>query len=79
MTAQGKKDFWNNWDFKTILQIAIIIAGFIVAYTKLEAQVFSNRELYVKDIEYMKEDMRDIKDQLKELTEEIKKINLKSN
>ncbi len=62
-----KSNFWNNWDFKSILQIALLILGFAVAYAKLEAKVESDRLLLEKDIAYIRATLDDLADEIKAL------------
>ncbi|MBK9333847.1 MAG: hypothetical protein IPM96_15930 [Ignavibacteria bacterium] len=68
-------NFWNNWDFKSLLQIVLIVVGLTITYTKLEAQVETNRLLYLKDIEHIYNQMRSIEIELRAVKEELKLLN----
>lgn len=77
MADQNKNNFWNNWDFKSILQILLIVVGFAIAYTKLEAKVENDRLLVTKDVEYLKLAIDHLKDEVKEMAKEIQNLNIK--
>jgi hypothetical protein len=68
--TQEQHNFWNNWDFKTILVILQLIGViWLVAttYTKLEAKVEAHRALVNLEIEDMREDVMQIKIQINEI------------
>lgn len=68
--TQKQHNFWNNWDFKTILVIIQLIGViWLVAttYTKLEAKVEAHRALVNLEIEDMREDVMQIKIQINEI------------
>lgn len=68
--TQQQHNFWNNWDFKTIL-VVIQLIGVIwlvaTTYTKLEAKVEANRALVNQEVEDMRDDIRQIKSEVHEL------------
>lgn len=68
--TQQQHNFWNNWDFKTIL-VVIQLIGVIwlvaTTYTKLEAKVEAHRALVNLEIEDMREDVMQIKIQINEI------------
>lgn len=63
-------EFWNNWDFKTIL-IVLQLVGVIwlvaTTYAKLEAKVESNRSLVNQEVEDLRDDITQIKTQVHEM------------
>lgn len=79
MADQNKNNFWNNWDFKSILQILLIIFGFAIAYTKLEAKVENDKLLLEKDVVYLKSAIDNLGFEIKSMREELKRINPKYN
>ena len=77
------KNFWNNWDFKTIIQIVIIIGGFVYTFATLKSEVNNMGEQRNKDVETVKmvremdlksinENMKEIKDVLKDIRDDLK-------
>lgn len=39
-------NFWNNWGIKDVIQIILIILGFIISFVKLDSRVDSNKEVF---------------------------------
>ena len=68
-------NFWNNWSFKDILQISLIIIGFVIAYTKLEARVDSNERTNKIDMDHLERSLNKIEVRIDKLTDEIKQLN----
>lgn len=73
MQMRQDSNFWNNWDFKSILEIVLIIVGFTIAYTKLEAKVDGDRALFEKDVAYIKGAIDNLGYEVRSLREEINK------
>jgi uncharacterized protein YlxW (UPF0749 family) len=68
--TQRQQNFWNNWDFKTILVVLQLIGViWLVAttYSKLEARVESNRLLLNQEVGDIQDDIRQIKLEVHEL------------
>ena len=68
--SEQSRNFWNNWDFKTILVVLQLIGViWLVAttYSKLEAKVESNRLLLNQEVGNIQEDIRQIKLEVHEL------------
>jgi peptidoglycan hydrolase CwlO-like protein len=68
------KNFWNNWDFKSILQLAIILIGFIVTYTRLDARVESDKKENMIEINYLKERVTRLENGLEKINDKLEKI-----
>ncbi len=68
--TQQQHNFWNNWDFKTIL-VVIQLIGVIwlvaTTYARLEAKVESNRALATQEIDDMRDDIIQIKREVHEM------------
>lgn len=75
MSEQEKQNFWNNWQFKDIITIAVLIITAIVTFTQLQGQVELNRQLSEQRIYYIETKLKEVNDRLKEITEEIKILN----
>lgn len=75
MSEQEKRNFWNNWQLKDIITIALIILGAVISYTQLQAQVELNRQLSEQRMTYIEIKVKEINEGLKEITEEIKMLN----
>lgn len=73
-TKKEKKDFWNNWDFKTIIAILTPIVLFAFGYGNLTSKVDSNKIEADKDrlflIKKMEEMQSEFKDFIKEYRED---------
>lgn len=68
--SEQSRNFWNNWDFKTILVVLQLIGViWLVAttYAKLEARVENNRLLLNQEVGNIQEDIRQIKLEVHEL------------
>lgn len=75
MNETEKRNFWNNWQFKDIITIAVLIITAIVTFTQLQGQVELNRQLSEQRIYYIETKVKEVNDRLKEITEEIKILN----
>ena len=75
MNETEKRNFWNNWQFKDIITIAVLIITAIVTFTQLQGQVELNRQLSEQRIYYIETKLKEVNDRLKEITEEIKILN----
>jgi hypothetical protein len=68
------KNFWNNWDFKALLTLAIIIGGFIYGYGNLNAKVEGNKETGQRERELLLEKISNIDKSLKELKDDFRDL-----
>lgn len=75
MTTETKRGV-VQWFKNNIITIVLIIAGFtltqIQADNKIEAKVETNKALYEKDVEYIKQSIQEIKTDIKEIKKELK-------
>ena len=64
------RNFWNDWDFKSILAIIIPLVAFSFGYGNLTGKVSSIEEKHGEDVRRFQEDVREIKILLKEYIKE---------
>lgn len=73
-----KKNFWNNWDFKTIVLIVIFVSTAIYNQATSNAKVEHLQEQRNKDVETVKlirdNDMKSIGDDIKQLLDMVKEL-----
>lgn len=69
-----KKNFWNNWDLKSIIQIAILLIGFIVTYTRLDARVESDKRENSIELNHLKERVSKLEYSLEKINDKLDKI-----
>lgn len=57
------KNFWQTWTIKDVIQLAIILIGFILNYVKLVDRVETNKLLIDAEIITIKESVKASKNQ----------------
>jgi peptidoglycan hydrolase CwlO-like protein len=72
--TENKKTFWNNWDFRSILQLTIIVIGFIVTFTRLDARVDSDKKENVIELNHLKERVLRLEKSLEKIDDKLDDI-----
>lgn len=69
-----KKTFWNNWDFRSILQLAVIVVGFVITFTRLDARVESDKKENVIELNHLKERVLKLEKSLEKIDDKLDDI-----
>lgn len=65
-----RRNFWNNWDFKSILAIVTPLVVFSFGYGNLTGKVSAIEEKRGEDVRRFQEDVSEIKMMLKDYIKE---------